>query len=371
MNTSLYFDYLYFNFYRINEFVTQIIMKTEKKILSIVVPTYNIKDYIRKCLSSFLNNDLLPLIEVIVVNDGSTDSSSSIAKEFLNKYPQSFVVIDKENGGHGSTINTALKIASGSFFMVVDGDDWVDSIALLKVVKKLQENNYVDAIFFNYVSEIKYKDKQKKHNLKKVFGNEGNVILDDAKIDVTTRILLANTIYKTSNLRSIKLFLDENTFYVDVEYLVYPLTTIKNAIYVNEYVYHYLIGRPAQSTNMNTALNYINDRKKVITNIINYFKINQFNFSSKYSKRSYLVTLASSINHHYNMLIFSNKKFSVEIKKFDLFLKENDIELYRFVGKKFKYIKIARKTNYNRFIMKFTHFIDAKLKKLKKVFRGD
>ncbi len=343
----------------------------QKKILSIVVPTYNIQDYIRKCLSSFLNNDLLPLIEVIVVNDGSTDSSSSIAKEFSNKYPQSFVVIDKENGGHGSTINTALKIASGSFFMVVDGDDWVDSFALLKVVKKLQENNHVDAIFFDYVSEIKYKDKQKKRNLKKVFGKEGNVILDDAKIKVTNRIVMANTIYKTSNLKSINLLLDEKTFYVDVEYLAYPLTTIKNAIYVNEYVYHYLIGRPAQSINKNTALKHLDDRKKVITNIINYFKINKFDYTSKYLKKSYLVILASVTNDYYGILISAGNMYFEEIKKFDLFLKENDIELYRFIGKKFMYIKLSRIFYYNTFIMRFTYFIDKNFKGLKRLLKGD
>ncbi len=347
-------------------------MNIEKeKILSIVVPTYNIQDYIKKCLSSFLNDDLLLIIEVIVVNDGSTDLSSTIAKEFSNKYPQSFMVIDKENGGHGSTINAAVKIANGDFFMVVDGDDWVDNNALLNVIKKLQDNKDIDAIFFNYVDEIKYKNKQRRHNLKKIFGKEGIVKLDNAKIKVTNRIVMANTIYKTANLKSINLSLDEKIFYVDVEYLAYPLPTIKKAIYVNEYVYHYLIGRPSQSMNINIALKHLDDRKKVITNIINYFKTNKFDYTSKYFQKSYLVILASVTNDYYGILISAGKKYFKEIKMFDLFLKENDIDLYRFVGKKFMYIKLSRMFRYNTFIMRLTYFIDKNFKRLKRLLKGE
>ena len=71
----------------------------DAKILSFIVPAYNSEKYIDKCLSSFLCDDILGLIEVIVVNDGSNDSTARIAGEFVDKYPGSFVLINKENGG--------------------------------------------------------------------------------------------------------------------------------------------------------------------------------------------------------------------------------------------------------------------------------
>ena len=79
------------------------------KIVSIVIPTYNVEKYLRRCLDSLLYDaTVLKDIELIVVNDGSKDSSLEIAREYENNYPDTVVVINKENGGHGSTINAGF-----------------------------------------------------------------------------------------------------------------------------------------------------------------------------------------------------------------------------------------------------------------------
>lgn len=94
------------------------------KILTVVIPTYNIEKYIETCLNSFVIPEVMEKLEVLVVNDGSKDSSAVLARAYEERYPDTFRVIDKENGGHGSTINRGLLEAAGTYFKVVDGDDW-------------------------------------------------------------------------------------------------------------------------------------------------------------------------------------------------------------------------------------------------------
>lgn len=94
------------------------------KILTVTVPMYNVESYIDQCLKSFVVPGAEEKLEVLVVNDGSPDHSRDIAQKYTEKYPSIFRIIDKENGGHGSTINRGIEEAKGKYFKVVDGDDW-------------------------------------------------------------------------------------------------------------------------------------------------------------------------------------------------------------------------------------------------------
>lgn len=79
-----------------------------EKLLTIVVPAYNVEKYIKNCLDSFIDLSVLRSLEILIVDDGSTDSTASLAHTYEQKYPYSFKVLSKENGGHGSTINYAI-----------------------------------------------------------------------------------------------------------------------------------------------------------------------------------------------------------------------------------------------------------------------
>ena len=98
------------------------------KYISFTVPCYNSQGYMKKCIDSLLTagND----VEIIIVNDGSTDGTLQIANEYARSFPQIVRVIDKPNGGHGSGVNAGLKAAQGVYFKVVDSDDWLDADAL-------------------------------------------------------------------------------------------------------------------------------------------------------------------------------------------------------------------------------------------------
>ena len=97
-----------------------------EKLLTIIIPTYNMEKYLDKCLSSLIVDDkeLMTQLEVLVVIDGAKDRSSEIAHTYQDKYPDTYVVIDKENGNYGSCINRGLKEASGKYVKVLDADDY-------------------------------------------------------------------------------------------------------------------------------------------------------------------------------------------------------------------------------------------------------
>ena len=80
-----------------------------EKVLTVVVPAYNAQDFLRKNLSSFCNSSILSDIDILIINDGSSDNTRYIAEEYMNEYPNSFRVINKENGGHGSGINAGIQ----------------------------------------------------------------------------------------------------------------------------------------------------------------------------------------------------------------------------------------------------------------------
>ena len=96
-----------------------------QKILSIIIPTYNMEKYLPKCLDSLISaKEVLCKMEILIINDGSKDASSRIAHEYQSRYPDSIIVIDKENGNYGSCVNRGLKEATGKYIKVLDADDW-------------------------------------------------------------------------------------------------------------------------------------------------------------------------------------------------------------------------------------------------------
>lgn len=99
-----------------------------QKILSIIIPMYNSKAFIAKCLDPLIvSEQLQEALDVIVVNDGSTDGCEQIAETYVQRYPHMIRILNKENGGHGSAINHGFALCQGIYFKVLDADDWVET----------------------------------------------------------------------------------------------------------------------------------------------------------------------------------------------------------------------------------------------------
>ena len=124
-----------------------------QKLLTVAIPSYNSQDYVRRAIESLLPGK--EQVEVIVVDDGSTDDTSKIAEEYIDKYPDTVRLIRKENGGHGDAVMAGLSAATGLYFRVLDSDDWLEKDSLLKLLNVLEEmrdpQKAADLVITNYV----------------------------------------------------------------------------------------------------------------------------------------------------------------------------------------------------------------------------
>lgn len=130
------------------------------KILTVVVCAYNMEEYIAGALESCVIKDMDKL-EVLIMNDGSTDKTREICERYCNEYPNVFILINKENSGWGSNVNLAVKKATGKYFRILDADDWFDKEELQKFVTELSktEVSFVTSLYREWVgNEIKNQD---------------------------------------------------------------------------------------------------------------------------------------------------------------------------------------------------------------------
>ena len=150
------------------------------KILSVAIPCYNSAAYMERAINSLLigNDD----IEILIINDGSTDNTAEIGKKYEEKYPGICKLINKENGGHGDAVNCGLENATGHYFKVVDSDDWVDSGVLVKILNFLRglvvSKIDLDLLISNYVYDKVGEEKKKVVNYKKALP-EGRIFTRD------------------------------------------------------------------------------------------------------------------------------------------------------------------------------------------------
>ena len=107
------------------------------KLLSIAIPCYNSQDYMEKCIESLLVGG--EEVEILVVDDGSSDRTAEIADAYAAKYPTIVKAIHQENGGHGEAVNAGIRNATGLYFKVVDSDDWVNKEAYIRILETLYE----------------------------------------------------------------------------------------------------------------------------------------------------------------------------------------------------------------------------------------
>jgi len=114
-------------------------MKTEV-LLSLIVPVYNVAPYLEKCMQSLLAQDLRDM-EIIVIDDGSTDDCPAILERFRSLFPEKIQVIRQENGGLSSARNSGLNIAQGNYLAFVDSDDWIDPEYYRRLLNLAIENN--------------------------------------------------------------------------------------------------------------------------------------------------------------------------------------------------------------------------------------
>jgi glycosyltransferase involved in cell wall biosynthesis len=300
------------------------------KLLSIAVPCYNSKDYMRNCIESLLAGG--EEVEIIIVNDGSSDETGAIADEYEKKYPTIVKAVHQENGGHGEAVNTGLKNAAGLYFKVVDSDDWVNVEAYEKILAAIRGLMggplTLDMMISNFVYEKQGAKKKKVMSYKNAFP-EGEIFSWDQMkyLRKTQYILMHSVIYRTKLLIECGLKLPKHTFYVDNLFVYQPLPYVKTLYYLNVNFYRYFIGRDDQSVNETVMIKRIDQQIRVNKMMIDSFESKMItNKKLRKYMISYLdiIMTVSSI-----MLIRSGTDENFE-KKQELwrYLKKKDAKLY-------------------------------------------
>lgn len=316
------------------------------KYLTILIPVYNTEKYIKRCLDSIVLDEIIDDIEILIVSDGSKDNSLKIAKEYEALYPNSIIIIEKENGGHGSTINKGLELATGQYFRVLDSDDWFDSKNFIKYVELLKNDN-CDLIVTDYSQEHIYNNESiylKYTNLNN--GKTYNFNEMDLKLLNGEYFVMATSTYKTALLRESNLLLFEKTFYVDMQYNIVAFSKVNSIKYYNLDIYKYFIGRKDQSNNYNSLVKNQDNHEKVMRFLIDYYTNNQ-SFFSKNKMEYYKKIIYYMLYTHYSIYCIHDKDHKNayhKISKFDEYLKNINSDLY--ATSNIGIIKANRKTNF-------------------------
>lgn len=305
------------------------------KILSIIIPSYNMQEYLHRSIESLLSESIIKDIEIIIVNDGSTDKTLEIAQKYYEKNPTSITIINKENGHYGSAVNAGIAQASGTYLKVLDADDWFNTEDFILFVKKLHQIPLCDVIFTNWCLNDTYNKKKKfSENFLNPYDYKLNIddlTIKEIPLSFYSFFSLYAITYRTKFLHDIKYKQTEGICYTDVEYIYYPLIKASTAIFLDYNVYQYFIGREDQSVNPVNLKKNIRHHYKIYQRMIkDYEKITSP--VKKGIQKTAFIKIASSLYYSY---LFSNSPEEckdINLKSLDLTLRKESPEIYNFIA---------------------------------------
>lgn len=214
------------------------------KLLTIIVPSYNMEKLLGQNLQTLLINNNSHRVEVLVVNDGSKDRTLAIARGFEQRFPEIFTVIDKENGNYGSCINAGLKVARGKYVKIMDADDCFDTAFFESFVDCLTGID-VDVVINDY---YKLYSNGKREDFTYSMPVKQSVLIADVYDENSfSTLLLPALTYRTSILKAMNYHQTEGISYTDTEWCYSPMTQMSTLFYFNSPVYIYKMGREGQT----------------------------------------------------------------------------------------------------------------------------
>lgn len=342
------------------------IKQNQNPVLSIIIPAYNVANYIESTLITIINHNNASNLDIIVVNDGSKDNTVQKVKNIIEKYCDNdkpiIRLVDKDNGGHGSTINVGLELSKGKYVRIIDGDDWVNSIDLNKLIDILKKENS-DIVITNYSEDIAYNNKLVPKDLYS-FIKEGITYNFDDLCDEYYGFkvygpVLATGNFKLDTLKKNNFKLTEKSFYVDMEFNCYSIMSAETITYYNLDVYRYFIGRSNQSISQESFVKNRKQHERILFNVIKIVEESNLN----YYKKNYIVrTIIYPMLYSHYLILIEYVKSGKEFKQFDDKLKEHK-DVYNLITA--KSIVLYRKTK--GCFVKYNNFLKKVYKKIRKI----
>jgi len=324
-----------------------------KKTLTVIVPAYNSASTLETCLNSLFDKKIQNEVEVLIVNDGSTDETESIAHAYERRHP-SYRLIGKENAGHGSAINVGSKNAIGKYIKVVDSDDWV--VNFQEYVEILQEST-ADVIFTNFYTVDLNGENLREYKMSAInFGREHSFEEFWAYKESVQEVCNFHGItYRTDFYKSLNLQLSEKISYEDQEYATLPFVKVRTVLPLDLHLYRYRIGDPNQSMSNKQQVKNIDQMEVVLSRVI---KLTSSDFSPVI--RDYFLFKKSAMMLSYYMaalIKIPNKKYGRKFaSNIDYKIRKIDSDLYDATRKKYRVC----------YVLSYFGFTDAMKNKLQR-----
>ncbi len=227
--------------------------------VSVIVPIYNVENYIEKCLETLVNQTLED-IEIILVNDGSKDNSEVIAKRFLKNYPEKIVYLEKENGGLSDARNYGIPYAKGEYVAFLDSDDYVEKDMYEKMYTLAKKENS-DMVQCNFYWEYIEEQKRKLGDLEE-YQNKKEMI-------VKGRVEAWNKLIRREVLENPDIRFPKGLRYEDVEFTYKLVPFINKVSFIKEPFVHYVQRGNSISNSQNERTGEIFD---ILDNVIKFYK---------------------------------------------------------------------------------------------------
>lgn len=230
-------------------------------LLSIIITIYNSEKYISRALDSLLNQTNIFPVEIVIIDDGSTDSSHKIISEYVNKNVNIYYYY-KNNGGVSSARNMGLEKSKGEYIMFLDSDDWVDNDFFSVIYNYLKPQKY-NIIFFKtrFIKKIEKKNEISRKNTTYYLDTKQTI---DWFISKKISGFNGDKIYKRKLFFRHNIFFKEGIIHEDLDLLSRIILLSDNNVYVNEFFYNYYI-----INNSSLTKNYSEK------NIVDYFNLNK------------------------------------------------------------------------------------------------
>ena len=248
--------------------------------LSIIVPVYNVADYLQKCLDSLLAQDLPQNeYEIIVVNDGSTDNSGVIAKQYADKYAN-ITLINQENQGLSGARNTGIKHAKGEYIQFVDSDDYLEKNVLGGLIKQVEKDD-LDVLRFKY-QNVRIDNETKEYEVFKPY-KYSSFLFDDYTSDVTEGVTFLNERFGTACYawafilkRDIlnNCIFKQGIYFEDTEWTPRMILKAERIASSDTIVYNYLMreGSITKAVNRDKQRKVVEDKIKLVDSLLDHSK---------------------------------------------------------------------------------------------------
>lgn len=314
--------------------------------VSIIVPIYNVEKYLSRCVESLLNQTL-ENIQIILVNDGSTDNSGEIAKVYAEKNPDKILYLEKENGGLSDARNYGMPFATGKYIAFLDSDDYIEKNAYEEMYNKACEGNY-DYVECDFIWE--YPNKRKIDKIVN-YRNKKEMLTN-------VRVVAWNKLIKREIIEKNKLQFPKGLRYEDVEFTYKLIPHLKSMEYVDKAFVHYI-------QRENSIANVQNERTveifTILDNVVEYYKDNGL-YEEYKEELEYMIT---------RIVLCSSLKRITKVKNKEK-RKELEKKSWIYVNEKFsswkqnKYLKEVNnaKNKYIKTVNKLTYPIYVKILEL-------